>query len=153
MRSFTALTVFMLVVFVITGSIVLDLLVVRPAHSQPVIRTIQSTDQECPNSNPINLTTTGLTRIVIGAASQRIRICSISFSTTAPEDITFVSGNLVTTACDTSATNITGAYKSVQSMALDFSPFASLKSVTGQDICINQSAAQILGGVVQYALY
>jgi hypothetical protein len=100
------------------------------------------------------MTTAGLTRIVIGGiAPARVRICHISFSTTAPEDITIVSGNLTTTACDTSPLNITGVYKSVQSMALDFSPYSQLRSQSGQDICINQSAAQILGGVIQYALY
>lgn len=141
-----------MLMFLIVASI--GVLILHSQATTPVIRTVASTDLECGGSAPINMTTAGLTRIVIGGiAPARVRICHISFSTTAPEDITIVSGNLTTTACDTSPLNITGVYKSVQSMALDFSPYSQLRSQSGQDICINQSAAQILGGVIQYALY
>ena len=142
----------MFLIVVAIGALILG---ERYAHSQPVIRTIQSTDQECPLQVAINLSAAGLTRIILGngSVSNQVRICHISFSTTAAEDITIVSGTQTTTACDTLASNITGPYKSVQSMALDFGPFAQLKAIAGQDICLNQSAAQILGGVVKYALF
>ena len=145
------LTVEMLM-FLVVASI--GVLILHSQATAPVIRTVGSTDLECGGSAVINITTAGLTRLVIGGiAPARVRICHISFSTTTPEDFQLVTGNSVTTPCDTSATILTGAYRSVQSVALDFGPSSQLRGGSGQDVCINVSLTQNLGGVVQYALY
>ena len=102
----------------------------------------------CTVQAPITLAASGNTQI-IPAGVGVLRVCHISFSTTATEDIQFVQGT--GTNCATGTANLSGLYKSVQSMAIDFSPNAALRSSANQAICLNQSAAQTLGGIVVYA--
>jgi hypothetical protein len=106
----------------------------------------------CTLQQPISLSASGNTRIINAGGTGTIRICHISFSTTAAEDITFSEGT--GTNCGTGTANVTGPYKSVQSIALDPQTGGPITTQTvGDDFCINQSAAQILGGIVIYAKF
>lgn len=101
----------------------------------------------CTSQAIITLTGAGNTKIITGVSAKDIYICHISFSTTAAEDVKITEGT--GTNCATAPADVSGLYKSVMSMALDL--FASLKTATaGDDICLNQQNAQVLGGVVTY---
>ena len=105
----------------------------------------------CDNTQPFNITASGNTSIIPtgGASGNLVRVCHISFSTTAAEDIKFVQGGGAN--CATVPADVTGVYKSVQSMALDLSNGSPMTYSAPNGLCINQSAAQLLGGVVIYA--
>jgi hypothetical protein len=106
----------------------------------------------CASQAVFNLSGSGATQIIALSGTTVIRICHISMSTTATEDIQIEQGT--GSNCGTNNAAITGLYKSVQSMALDFTPQESLRTTTGgRAVCINQSASQALGGVVIYAQY
>lgn len=95
---------------------------------------------------PIVLTTSGLTQLVAPVNGARIRISHLSFSTTAAEDIQLFTSS--GPAC-AGAGALSGVYKSVQSMALDFEA-GTLRLAAGQGLCLNQSAVQNLGGLLVY---
>ena len=103
----------------------------------------------CGSQAAFNLSGSGNTRIVTGAASQSIHVCHISFATAAPEDVKLTSGT--GTNCGTGGADVTGLYKSLTGLALDLG--GGLITPSGTDLCINQSAAQALGGVVLYTIY
>ena len=106
----------------------------------------------CTLQAAITLSGSGNTRIINAAGTGTVRICHISFSSTAAEDIQFTEGT--GTNCGTGTANISGLYKSVQSMALDFQTGAPMTTQTlGDDVCLNQSAAQATGGIVIYAKF
>lgn len=106
----------------------------------------------CTLQAPITLSGSGNTRIINAGGTGTVRICEISFSTTAAEDIQITEGT--GTNCGTGTLNVTGLYKSVQSMVLDPQVTAPITAqVVGDDICLNQSAAQALGGLVIYAKF
>lgn len=102
----------------------------------------------CSQQLPFNLTAAGNTQI-IPAGSGVLRVCHISFSTTASEDVKITQGTGAN--CATGPADVTGLFKTVQSMALDFGNDSPLRSGANQALCLNQSAAQNLGGVVIYA--
>lgn len=99
----------------------------------------------CPNSTVFNLAAGGNTQI-LAATAGNMQICHISFSTTAAEDVKLTVGSGAN--CGTGTADATGLYKSVQSMALDFGYWGAVQNGVGQAFCLNQSAAQALGGVV-----
>ena len=104
----------------------------------------------CPLQAAINLSASGNTRIINAAGVGTVRICHISFSTTAAEDIQITEGT--GTNCGTGTANVSGPYKSVQSIALDPQITAPIAAqVVGDDICLNQSMALTLGGIVIYS--
>jgi hypothetical protein len=105
----------------------------------------------CTNRAAFNLSASGNTEIVALTASTTIRICHVSFTTVAPEDIKFTQGT--GTNCGTGTADLSGLYKQVTGLALDFTPTAALRSASGSAICVNQSVAQALGGIVVYAKY
>lgn len=106
----------------------------------------------CTLQQPINLSASGNTRIINAGGTGTVRICEISFSTTAAENIQITEGT--GTNCGTGTANVTGVYQSVQSMVLDPQVTAPITAQTaGDDICLNQSMAQTLGGLVIYAKF
>ena len=106
----------------------------------------------CTLQQLFNLAASGNTRIINAGGTGTVRICEISFSTTAAEDIKLTEGT--GTNCATGLADVTGLYKSVQSMVLDPQASAPIAAQTaGHDICLNQSAAQALGGLVVYAKF
>ncbi len=94
----------------------------------------------CTNQASFNLSGSGDTQIIAASGSTTIRICHISFSTTATEDIKVTRGT--GSNCGTGTADVTGLYKSVQSMALDFRNTSPLKGAASGAICLNQSAVQ-----------
>jgi len=96
-----------------------------------------------------NLSASGNTKIVGGTASEHIRVCHISFSTTLPEDIKLTNGT--GTNCGSSTADLTGLYKSIVTFALDL--YGELAAVSGDDLCINQTGSQALGGIVTYVVF
>lgn len=108
-------------------------------------------DFACTNQALFNLSGVGDTQIIAASGATVIRICHISMSTVAPEDIKITQGTGVN--CATGPADLTGLYKSVTAIALDFQPTAALRSAASQAVCINQSVAQATGGVVVYAQY
>lgn len=105
----------------------------------------------CTNQASFNLSGSGNTQIIAASGSTTVRICHISFSTTASEDIKITQGT--GSNCGSGTADVTGLYKSVLGLALDFSPTAALRGSASQAICINQSLANATGGVVVYAQY
>lgn len=104
---------------------------------------------DCDQQALFNLSGSGNTQIIAASGTTTIRICHISFSTTAAEDVKLVRGTGAN--CVTGPTDVTGLYKGVVSMALDFEPWGPLKGAASGAICLNQSAVQALGGLVVYA--
>jgi len=133
----------------VTLLIALALLFLAPgfaaAQTSPPIPIIGS----CTLSRTISLAGAGSTEIVPLVANKRIYICHVSLSTTASEDIKLVQGTGAN--CAGAPSDLTGVYKSVLAIALDL--FGMLKTGSGQALCVNQSAAQVTGGVVIYAQY
>lgn len=106
----------------------------------------------CTLQQPINLSASGNTRIINAGGTGTIHICEISFSSTAAENIQFTEGT--GTNCGTGTANVSGSYQSVQSIVLDPQVTAPISTQTpGDDFCINQSAAQVTGGLVIYAKF
>lgn len=102
----------------------------------------------CGSQALFNLSGSGDTQIIALSGSTVIRICHIDFSTTAAEDVKLTTGT--GSNCGTSTANLTGLWKSVQSAAMDYGPFSPLVGVAANAVCLNQSVAQALGGVVIY---
>ena len=100
----------------------------------------------CNSQALFNLSTSGDTLLVAASGSKVIRVCHISFTTTAPEDFQLDSD----TNCATSPAALTGLYKQVNGLALDFGPYSNLVVPSGKALCLNQSAVQVTGGVVIY---
>ena len=105
----------------------------------------------CTNSTPFTLTTSGATQIVAASGSARIRICSISWSSTATSAQSLVSGT--GSNCGTGTATQAGPYQTVQSAVLDFSALTPLVLPAGAAFCINQGTAVTTGGVVLYAQF
>lgn len=105
----------------------------------------------CTNQASFNLSGSGNTQIIALSGSTVIRICHLSFATTAAEDVKVTQGT--GSNCAGGTADVTGLYKSVSAMALDFAPTSALRGTAANAICINQSAVQALGGIVIYAQY
>jgi hypothetical protein len=103
----------------------------------------------CNQQALFNLSGSGNTQIVAGTASEQIRVCTIAFSTATPEDVKLTSGTA--SNCGSSTADVTGLFKSVNAIALDMG--GALTAPSGASLCINQSAAQALGGVITYSVF
>lgn len=108
----------------------------------------------CTNRANITLTTSGLTRIIIGTAAAKIRLCSISIAFASPVDVQVVEGTQVATACDTGATNMTGLFRQLVTFDPNLSNTNALTEGTAaDDVCISMSANVNGGGVATYAVF
>lgn len=105
----------------------------------------------CANRAAITLTAAGDTQIIAASGSTVVRICHISFASASAVDIKVTQGTGVN--CATGPADLTGLYRAVTSVALDFQPTAALRSSASQAVCLNQSGAVNTGGVVIYAQY
>ena len=103
----------------------------------------------CNQQALFNLSASGNTRIVTGTALENIYVCHLSFSTGAAEDVKLTQGTGAT--CAASTADLTGLYSSITAMVLQ--PLGSLVVGTGLDLCLNQTGAQALGGIVTYAVF
>jgi hypothetical protein len=98
-----------------------------------------------------NLAGAGNTRIATGVALKQLRICHISLTTVAPEDIKLTYGTGAACAGGGGPVDLTGLYKTVTGLALDL--FGSLATAAGMDLCVNQSVGQATGGVITYVIF
>ncbi len=108
------------------------------------------TPQVCTLSALINTSASGATQIVALSGSKVIRICHISFSTVATEDVKLVYGT--GSNCGTGTNDLTGLYKTVQSFDFEYAFGSPLKAPAAQAICFNQSVAQAAGVTVVYGI-
>jgi hypothetical protein len=106
----------------------------------------------CTNSAAISLSASGNTQIIALSGSTAIRVCHISLAMASTVDLKLVRGT--GTNCGTGSADMTGVYKSVGSLALDF-PAASggLRVTAGNALCVNLGSAVTGGGLVVYAQY
>lgn len=106
----------------------------------------------CPLSAPITFSAASGTLQIVGlSASKIIRVCHVSLSSTVATDITLVYGT--GSNCGSGTTSLTGAYKGVTTLALDFGPEAALRTASANEFCITSSAVATVGGVVSYAQF
>lgn len=97
----------------------------------------------------VSLSAAGNTQVVALTAGQSIRVCHFSVSADTPVDIQLV--NTTAAACGGVATAISGVYKSVWTMALDFP--APLVGLASNSLCVNLGTAVVTGGLLSYAVY
>lgn len=109
------------------------------------------TEFRCDQQAAITLTAAGNTEIIALTAAQTIRICHVSIAMAASQDVKFTRGTGAN--CATGTADVTGLYRSVTSLALDFTNKAPLVGASGEAICVNQSAATNSGGVVIFAKF
>jgi hypothetical protein len=103
----------------------------------------------CSLSAPISVSGSGLTQIVALTGGKRIEICNISVSFASGVDFQLETGT--GSNCAGATTALTGVYKTVLTVALDFTS-GTLNGVVSQALCINLGAGVTGGGVVNYGL-
>jgi hypothetical protein len=103
----------------------------------------------CNHSLPISVAAIGTTQIVPLVANQVIRICHVSFSTFPAETVSFLYGTGVN--CAGGPTTMIGPYTNVLGVALN--PDGSTTTPASNAVCINQSVAQPIGGLITYSQY
>lgn len=135
--------------------LILGALALGLAHAQTGVKLQDSNanDLVCNKQATFNISASGDTQIIAAPAdaSSIIRVCHLSFSTTAAEDIKVDQGT--GTNCATNTVSITGLYKSVQSAVFQYSSQSPLRTtVGGSAVCLNTSTTTALGGVVIYAI-
>jgi len=104
----------------------------------------------CNLSAPVSLTTSGLTQLVALSIGLTVRICNISVSFASAVDFQLEYGT--GSACGTGTTAITGVYKSILTIALDFNS-GTLNGIASNALCANLGASVVGGGVVNYGLF
>lgn len=102
----------------------------------------------CDKQALFNLAGSGDTQIVAASGAAVISVCHISLSTVGAEDIKLTEGTGAN--CVTGNANVTGLYKNVTALALDFGATAPVVTAAGSALCLNQSAVQAAGGIVVY---
>lgn len=93
----------------------------------------------------------GSLEIVSLTASQVIRICHVSLSSSAATNITLQYGT--GSNCGTGTTAISGAYNNVVTLAINFMPEAAPRTAASNAFCVVSSATATIGGMVVYAKY
>ncbi len=98
----------------------------------------------------ISLTTSGLTTIVGLSGTRLIRIAhlSVAFASAVDFQLEYGTGG----SCGTGTTALTGVYKGIGTIALDFQQ-APLILPAGQALCVNLGTSVVGGGVITYARY
>ena len=90
--------------------------------------------------------------IVPLTSATTIRICGFSYSSDTSADVTIRQGT--GTTCGTNQVALSGAYKNVLGLALDFGNEGALRTtVAARDVCLHFSASSTVGGIVTYAVY
>jgi hypothetical protein len=105
----------------------------------------------CDLSQPITISGAGTLKIIPANGTQVTRICHISAAFAGATDFTVVRGT--GSNCGTNQSNITGAYKNIVTIALDWKALAAVESggSSATDVCITTSGAVAGGGIVTYA--
>jgi hypothetical protein len=103
----------------------------------------------CNLSAPISLSLAGNTQVVALSAGQKVHVCHFSVSADTPVDIQLTSWTAA--ACTGASTALSGVYKSVWTMALDFP--APLTGPASGSLCVNLGTAVTTGGLLTYVVY
>lgn len=142
------------VVYNVSGGVAANVSIVAPvgqttmSASIPVVIASDQKWQFCNQQASFNLSGSGSTQIVALSGKTVIYVCHISLSTGSSEDVKLVEGTGVN--CAGAPADLTGLYKGITTMALDFGPFAPLVTTAANALCVNQSVAQATGGTVLY---
>jgi hypothetical protein len=102
----------------------------------------------CTNKATVTLTGAGAAQVVALSAGKSIKVCHLSLSAESPVDVQLVEGTGAN--CVTGPANVTGLYRSVLGMALDFG-VSPLTGSASQALCISLGTAVNVGGVLTYA--
>lgn len=116
-------------------------------------RTQTTALETCPNTLRVNVAATGPTEVIPLTAGQTIRVCNFTVAVDAGGliDMSFVYGTGV--ACGTGTTTIAGPYDQITYFGPTFSQGAPLTIPAGNALCLTNSAATAITGVVIYAKY
>jgi hypothetical protein len=109
------------------------------------------TDFICDQSAPVSISASGETQIIAASSGKTIKICHISFSSTAASNVTIEQGT--GTNCGTSTAAVSGAYQNALTFALDFPPRAVPVFSSGTAACLNFATSVTAGGIVVYAQF
>lgn len=106
--------------------------------------------KSCSGQAPISITagSSGTFQIVAGAANQNIRICHVSFSSSAAVNVSFVAGT--GSNCGTGTANLSGAFQNLVTFSLTPGPAAGFTAGAGNSVCLVLSGAATVGGVVTW---
>ena len=104
---------------------------------------------KCDQSAAFDITAT-TTELVALASSQNIRVCHVSAGGSAASDIKLVRGT--GTNCGTGTTNVTGTYKAISALALDFVSPSPLVITASNALCLTVTTGT-WGGVIIYAKF
>jgi hypothetical protein len=102
----------------------------------------------CTSKAIVALTGAGATQIIAAVGGKTIRVCHLSLSSESPVNVQVVEGTGA--SCATGPANVTGLYRSVLGMALDFN-VSPLTGSASQALCISLGTAVNVGGVLTYA--
>lgn len=106
----------------------------------------------CPNQAAVTLTAGTDAVLVTGVAAKKTYICHLDFAATATGTFTIQQGTGST--CGTGTAAITGAYPSINALAIDYTALGALHgTVAANDICLHAGAAATVGGFVTYAQF
>lgn len=124
-------------------------------HNMPYVFNGSTWDRQfkCSNTLRVNVAATGPTEVIPLTAGQTIRVCSFTVAVDAGGliDMSFVYGTGV--ACGTGTTTIAGPYDQITYFGPTFSQEAPLTIPAGNALCLTNSAATAVTGVVIYAKY
>lgn len=109
------------------------------------------TEFRCDQQLAFDLTGSGNTEIVPLTGGQTIRVCHVSLAAASALDVRFTRGT--GTNCGTGTANVSGLYRNITALALDFSNKSPMLSASGEALCINQSAAVNSGGIVIFSKF
>jgi hypothetical protein len=109
-----------------------------------------TTPNACPNTSAIVASGTGNTQIIATQTNKVINVCTIAFAAAAANNIKLTWGT--GTNCGTGTTDLTGVWTGITQPGIIISntPQAGITVPRGQALCINLSAANVVGGVVTW---
>jgi hypothetical protein len=101
----------------------------------------------CTSKAAVTLSASGATQVIAASAGKVVKVCHLSLSAETPVNVQVVEGTGAN--CVTGPANITGNYRSVLGMALDFG-ISPLTGSASQALCISLGTAVNVGGVITY---
>lgn len=109
--------------------------------------------EACPNTLRVNVAATGPTEVIPLTAGQTIRVCGFTVGVDAGGaiDMSFVYGTGAN--CGTGTTTLAGPFDQITAFGPTFSQGAPLTVPEGNALCLTNSAATAVTGVVIYAKY
>lgn len=103
----------------------------------------------CNKQALFNLASSGNTQIIAASGTTTVFICHIDIAFSAPVDLKITQGTGAN--CVTGTADVTGLWKSITQVAMDYGPFSPLQGNASQAICLNPSANTAGGGTVIFS--